>query len=238
MLKGFHRFFEWIKLLLLNLKITLHQFCEYLRVIVKYYSHGSFYKIDIYLLFSYLFDNPFKVSKRFLLKRGDSDIYTYGETPLTTLDLIARRCNISAKDLVFELGCGRGRSCFWLSQLIGCRVVGVDYVPEFIDRAISVKEKFHLEKVEFRLEDILSTDLTGATVIYLYGTCLPDELILQLIHHFMRLPIGTKIITVSFSLIDYYPSAPFKVVDHFPASFTWGKGDVYLSEVIHIVNQV
>ncbi|MFI5342986.1 MAG: class I SAM-dependent methyltransferase [Chlamydiales bacterium] len=231
MLKIFNRIFEWIKLLLLNLKITLHQIYEYLRVIVKYYSHGSFYQIDIYLLLAYLFDNPFKVSKRFLLRKGDRDIYTYGETPLTTLDLLARRCNISAKDLVFELGCGRGRSCFWLNQLIGCRVVGIDYVPEFINRASKVKEKFHLETVEFRLEDILSTDLTGATVIYLYGTCLPDALILQLIQHLMRLPKGTKIITVSFSLADYYPNATFKVVDYFPASFTWGMGDVYLSEV-------
>lgn len=231
MQKIFSRIFEWIKLLLLNLMITLYQFWEYLRVIVKYYSHGSFFKVDTYLLFSYLFDNPFKISKRFLRKKGDRDIYTYGETPLTTLDLIARRCGISAKDHVFELGCGRGRTCFWLNQLIGCRVVGIDYVPEFIDRAIKVKEKFHLEMVEFRLEDILSTDLTGATVIYLYGTCLSDELVLQLINHFMRLPKGTKIITVSYSFADYYPKGPFEVVDHFVVPFTWGRGDVYVQRI-------
>lgn len=231
MQKIFSRIFELIKLLLLNLTITLYQFWEYLRVIVKYYSHGSFFKIDTYLLFSYLFDNPFKVSKRFLRKKGERDIYTYGETPLTTLDLIARRCDISARDLVFELGCGSGRTCFWLNQLIGCGVVGIDYVPEFINRAIKVKERFHLEGVEFRLEDILSTDLTGATVIYLYGTCLPDELILQLIYHFMWLPKGTKIITVSFSLADYYPQGFFKVVDHFVVPFTWGRGEVFVQRI-------
>lgn len=228
-LSVFKRFFE---LLLLNLKITFYQFCEYLEVIAKYYTCLSFFKVDAYLLFSYIFDNPFKVSKRFLKNKGEADIYAYGETPLTTLEVIAKRCGILSRDLVFELGCGRGRTCFWLNQLIGCQVVGVDYVPEFIQRADKVKKKFKITGVEFVLEDFMKADLTGATMIYLYGTCLPDKLILQLISKFRLLPKGTKIITVSYALSDYVPQTFFKVINSFKASFTWGEGDVYFHIVL------
>jgi SAM-dependent methyltransferase len=222
---------EFFQLFWLNFKVGIHNMIEFFKVIYRYYPHLSFLKIDTSLLFSYLFHHPFRVSKQFLRSRGELDIYTYGETPLTTLEEIAKTCQISSQDTLFELGCGRGRSCFWLNQFIGCRVVGVDYVPMFIQRANRIKERFHLQEVEFRLEDLFTTDLTGATVIYLYGTCLEDHLIKQLINRFRHLPAGTKIITVSYSLLDYAPTAPFHLVKTFSATFTWGVTDVYLQIV-------
>jgi SAM-dependent methyltransferase len=201
---------------------------EYLKVIKLYYNKMMFLKIDFYLLLLYFFKNPFKISKHFLSQKGEKEIYTYGETPLTTLDLIANRCHICAQDTVYELGCGRGRSCFWLNQFIGCCVVGIDYVPQFIRLANKVKEKFKLHGVEFRLEDFIYADFSQASVIYLYGTCLPDHLILKMIEKFTMLPKGTKIITVSYSLNDYTSENSFKIVDTFQAKFTWGEAEVFL----------
>ncbi len=66
------------------------------------------------------------------------------ETPLTSLEVIARECQLSVRDVVFELGCGRGRTCFWLNQFIGCAVIGIDYVPAFIEKALKVKRRFHI----------------------------------------------------------------------------------------------
>lgn len=219
---------EYLSLLLINCKVRTVNFVEYLRVVFNYYSNTSFLKIDSYLVFSYLFNNPFAISKRFLIHRGEEDVYTYGETPLSTLDYITQECRLSPKDTVFELGCGRGRTCFWLSQFIGCSVVGVDYVPEFIQRAKEVQSKFNVQKIEFRLEDLLQSDLTGATVIYLYGTCFNDSFIKSLIERLIHLPRGTKIITVSYALDEYTDKPLFEVLKRFPASFTWGIADVYL----------
>lgn len=219
---------EYVDLLILNLKIKCTDFAEYVRVVFNYYSNPKFLKIDGYLIFSYLFNNPFGISKQFLLNKGEKDPYTYGETPLTTLEHISQECRLSSRDTVFELGCGRGRTCFWLNQFVGCKVVGIDYVPEFIERANQVKQKFQLDQVEFRLEDLLQTDLTGATVVYLYGTCFSTPFIQTLISHFDQLPSGTKIITVSYPLSQYAPQANFELLKRFPAIFTWGAGDVYL----------
>ncbi len=221
-------FKEYIDLLFINLKVKIGDFFEYLKVVSHYYSNPSFMKIDSYLIFSYLFNNPFGISKRFLIDKGEQDVHTYGETPLTTLEQIAHECRLSIRDTVFELGCGRGRSCFWLNQFIGCSVVGIDHIPGFISRANKVKKRFNITGVEFRLEDLLGSDLTGATVIYLYGTCLTDLCIQTLIEHFSRLPRGTKVITVSYSLSHYTSRSGFEVMKRFPAKFTWGIADVYL----------
>lgn len=219
---------EYLILLWINLSSKISNFIEYMHVVIRYYRHTHFAKIDLALLFSYLFSNPFHVSKNFLIQKGEKDPYTYGETPLTTLELIARNCKITSQNVVFELGCGRGRTCFWLNQLIGCTVVGIDYTPIFIEKAQKIKELFQVQKVYFRLEDFLQTNLNGVEVIYLYGTCLSTEKIHLLIDRFSQLPRGTKIITISYALTEFQPSAPFKVIKQFPASFTWGQADVYL----------
>lgn len=219
---------EYFQLFTLNLKLKVRAFAQYLKVIFNYYSSPSFAKVDAYLTFSYLWRNPFGISKRFLIHRGSKDIYAYGETPLQTLEGIVRECRLSVHDRVFELGCGRGRTCFWLHYFVGCSVVGIDYVPEFIERCHAAVNRFDIKDTEFRCEDFLFSDFSGATVLYLYGTCLEDTAIRKLINRLSELPKGTKVITVSFSLNDYDPNRQFEVMKRFSAPFTWGVADVYL----------
>jgi len=223
---------ENLILLGINLKVKVFNLVEYGRVVTRYYSHFHFAKIDLALLTSYLFSNPFVISKQFLAKKGESEIYTYGETPLTTLELIARNCEINRQDVVFELGCGRGRTCLWLNQIIGCSVVGFDFVPTFIEKGEKIKQRFCISGLSFRLEDFFQSDLKGASVIYLYGTCYSANEIRLLIDHLSKHPKGTTIITVSYALTDFQPEAPFRIVKQFSAPFTWGKGEVYFQKKI------
>ncbi|MCB1119201.1 MAG: hypothetical protein KDK65_04500, partial [Chlamydiia bacterium] len=80
----------------------------------------------------------------------------------------------------------------------------------------------------FLCQDMLAADLSKATVIYLFGTCLTDGAILTLIDHFSRLSKDIRIITVSFSLLDYVPEAPFELIDHFEAPFLFGESEVFI----------
>lgn len=219
---------EYSELMWVNTKVQMRNFLEFARVVPRYYTNATFAKIDSFMLISYLFQNPFAISKRFLQKRGDQNVYAYGETPLTTLEEIAKECKITAKDTVFELGCGRGRACFWLNTFLGCKVVGIEYIPEFIERAEAIRNKFNVNNVEFRKQDMLQADLTGATVIYLYGTCLEETEIKKLIEKMKKLPSGTKIITISYPLTDYASEPLFEVMKRFQARYPWGMADVYL----------
>lgn len=218
---------EFLRLLWLNLVVQKRNLVEYLYVVAKYYPNWAFAKVDLSVILMYLFHNPFSISKRFLQKRGEADIYAYGETPLTTLELIAKECGLTSDDRVYELGCGRGRTCFWLEAFLGCHVVGIEFVPDFVERAQRILRKIPNPRVIFRIEDMLESDLSGATVIYLYGTCYDDAFLHKLTKKFRQLKSGTRIISVSYPLNEFSEDSSFEVMKRFPALFTWGEGDVY-----------
>lgn len=219
------------KHLFLNIKTTYFRLWEWLRVAFRYYPREiKFIWIDGLLALQYLWRNPHQLSRAFLKHRGESNIYGFGETPLTTLDSIAKECRLQSKDIVFELGCGSGRTCFWLNTFVKCPVVGVDYLPKFIKKAQRVKKLAHLTQVDFIEQNFLNVDLHKATVIYLYGTCLEEDQIKQLANHFSHLRPRTRVITVSYPLTDY--SSQFKLTKTFSARYPWGRAEVFLQEKI------
>lgn len=210
-----------------NIRSTYFRIFESLRVALRYYHHIPFLCCDLLLASHYVWKNPHRVSKAFLKKMGEKNLHAYGETPLTTLDYIAKECQILSQDTLFELGCGTGRTLFWLRHFVRCQCIGVDHNPIFIGRAAKIKDLLCVDKVTFRLESMFEIDLQEASVIYLYGTCLEDEMIEKLVARFKHLSSGTKVITVSYSLTDY--TTAFRVEKYFTARFPWGKAYVFLN---------
>ncbi|HEY4831907.1 MAG TPA: methyltransferase domain-containing protein [Waddliaceae bacterium] len=217
-----------IKLLALRFLVSFRNLIEGWKVVFRYYCDWRFLRIDLYLLRSYVYKSPYKIAKQFLQARGEVEIYTYGETPLTTMNLIVQECQITANDTIYELGCGRGRACFWLHHFLKCKVIGIDYIPEFVEIAQKVKRKFNLKGITFKMEDILQANFEGASVIYFYGICSETAFVLKLIDKLTKLPKHTKIITVSYPLTTFASEQLFEIVKIFPAQFTWGTADIYL----------
>lgn len=221
-------FGEAMELVWINIKVSLKNLFEYSKVTFRYYRNFSFAKADVALSLMYIFDNPYSISKRFLMKQDADNIYTYGETPLTTMQKIADECQIQKEDIVFELGCGRGRTCFWLHYLKGCNVTGIEHIREFVVRANRIKRNLKIDGVNFIEGNFLESSYQGATVLYLYGSTLEDNEITKFAEKCSQLPVGTKIITVSYPLNAYSKTNDLVVMKRFTASFTWGDTDVYL----------
>lgn len=222
---------EIVKLVGLKLYVSAKNLVENIRVLFHFWRVPKFLYVDFGLFLTYLFDNPFKISKRFLLEKGEENLHQYGETPLTTLEKVMAKAGVTNKDTVYELGSGRGRTSFWLSQYLGCNTVGIEQVPEFVERAERLVRRCNLSNVKFIQEDFCKASYEGATVVYLYGTCLEDDVIRQLAARLAKLPSGTKIITVSYPLTDYDTTASFELMNCFQQPFTWGNAEVFL----HIV---
>ncbi len=220
-----------IKLFWINFKVGLWNFIEFLKVVVKYYPKWTFAKADLDLLRGYILENPYRMSKEFLLERGEKEIYAYGETPLTTLEKIAKECEITPKDTVFELGCGRGRTCFWLREFMECSVVGIEFLPYFVEQANRVKNHFRIKNIDFLCEDMLLSDLSKATIIYLYGSCLDDFFIKKLIKRFEKLKSGTKIVTISYPLTDFTENSKIKLLKSSECLFPWGRTAFFIHQV-------
>lgn len=207
-----------IPLLLVNLRATFFRLFEWVIVAFRYYRKPSFLLTDLLLVFHYFWRNPHQVSK---------GICVYGETPLTTLDKIARECGILSDDKVYELGCGSGRTLFWLRAFVKCQVVGIDFLPIFIQKGRKIQRWLRFDRTDFLLKDLGEVDYSDATVLYLYGTCLDDSQIQRLVDCFSKLKPGTRVITVSYPLTDYSPD--FILVKQFSAHFPWGRAEVYLN---------
>lgn len=176
---------------------------------------------------AYRFLNPYRICKTFMQQRGEEQVDVYGETPLPVYAQIAKACTLSSSDTFVELGCGRGRGVFFLNTLTGCQAIGIDWVPHFIHIAEAIA-RGGSHGVFFQCEDLLNADLSKATAIYLYGTCLSEEEILSLIDRFKGLSQTVKIVTVSYPLSDY--SSYFSTLQQFTARFPWGTTDVYLQQ--------
>lgn len=219
---------EFCQLVLLNLKVRVKDTAEYASIVWKYYDNLCFLKSDLSLTLMYLFHNPYRISKRFLITRGDENLDVYGETPLTTLELILRQSGVTSPDHLVELGSGRGRGCFWAHAFIGCKVTGIEFISEFVDRANMIASKLDLSGITFKNEEMTQADFSEGTVFYLYGSALDDETIDALVAKFEKMPSGTKILTVSFPLSDYTESNAFELMKCFPAEYPWGTADVYL----------
>lgn len=217
---------EFCSLIGLFFLVKWRQLKEERKVRKCFYSHDSFRQCDRLLHAAYLFNNPYHISKTFLMQKGEKDIHLYGETPLTGLFQIAKKCGLKSEDYFIELGCGRGRGVFFLSHLFNCRAKGIEWIPEFVEKACAIAQHSSDENVSFSCEDMYEADLSEATIVYLYGTCLDEFSIRKIVKCLKKTSPGTKIITVSYSLTEY--SDDFSLQDRFTISYPWGEADIYL----------
>ncbi len=200
-------------------KTKIFEWLEQRRVSARFYHNEQFRLLDQALLTAYESENPFHISRAFLEKQKAEETYAYGETPLTTMAHIAKECELRPSDTVIEMGAGRGRAALFLAEYVGCKVIAYEQIPQFV-------EKMPLSKnLKILSADMFSADFSKASAVYLYGTMLLDEEILNLIE---KLPKGCKVITVSYPLSEY--SERWQVKKTFSGSFAWGKTEVYWNE--------
>lgn len=181
-----------------------------------FYSNRAFRKLDRKLRRLYRGDSAYQVARRYW------NDYVYGETPISTVAKIADWISLTSSDRWVELGCGRGRSCFWLRATYGCAVVAIDKVPTFIERGKLVGG------VEFIEGDFCDFDFSKASVAYLTATCLGIDVMEKVARALEAMPEGSRLVTVSESILDYLPTSSFFLVKRAPAPFSWGEGTLFV----------
>jgi len=214
---------EFLKLPFIYLAFKRKERKEKKIVEERFYFDETFAKCDRELLSS---ESPYRVSKCFLKEKGCQDIHVYGETPLTVLERICREGNLSAGDTYLELGSGRGRGVFFVAHQFGCRAIGVEWIPQFVDKALAIKKKHGIESVDFILDDMCAGKLYNATFIYLYGTCLDEFSLFRLTKTLELLSSKIKIATVSYPL-----QGRFVVKSRLSVCYPWGETEVFIQEI-------
>lgn len=205
------------------------EWIEFLKSARRYYRNTTFRHADLHCLAAYLLQGPDRICQHFLRSHPDEKVQRlYGETFFTTLEAIAHAVRLSADDVVYDLGSGRGRSVFWFNAMYGCRAVGVEINPVFVWRANRIKEKVGIRDVEFLLGNLMDVDYRDATLIYFYGTAFSDEAIEEIANRFRNLRPGTRVVSVSYPLTHYTDGRVFDLEKTIKGKFVWGSTDIYI----------
>jgi SAM-dependent methyltransferase len=97
----------------------------------------------------------------------------YVTTPRAVVDAMLRLAGVTARDVVYDLGCGDGRIVIAAAKRYGAHGVGIDLNPERIQEARANARKAGVEPlIRFQVEDLFAADIHAATVVALY--LLPD----------------------------------------------------------------
>lgn len=125
-------------------------------------------------------------------------------TPQEVVDAMLQMANVTAKDVVYDLGSGDGRIPITAAQKYGARSVGIDIDPQRIKEANENLAKANVgDKVKFLNQDLFQTDLSQATVITLY---LLPSLNVKLMPKLKQLKPGTRIVSHSFDMGSDWPA--------------------------------
>ena len=127
----------------------------------------------------------------------------YVPTPQEVVDAMLVLANVTAGDVVYDLGSGDGRIPITAAQKYGARAIGIDINPERIKEANENLAKTNVgNKVKFLNQDLFETDISEATVVTLY---LLPSLNIKLMPTLKALKKGTRIVSHSFNMGDEWP---------------------------------
>ncbi|MGL6112317.1 MAG: SAM-dependent methyltransferase [Rubrivivax sp.] len=116
---------------------------------------------------------------------------------------------VGPKDFVLDLGSGDGRIVILAAKRFGARGLGVEIVPELVQRSRRNAERAGVaERARFVEQDLFNTDLSPATVVTMY---LLPEVNLQLRPALLALKPGTRIVSHDWDMGDWQPDRAITV---------------------------
>jgi len=133
------------------------------------------------------------------LRKDAVDLAPYLATPIEVARKMLEIGKVQSTDILYDLGCGDGRIVNLAAKEYGSRGVGIDLDPAMIRRAeAGAKKSSVLERVEFRVEDIMKTDFSVATVIVIYLLPESNALLIPLFER--QLKPGARIISHNYNI--------------------------------------
>ena len=131
-------------------------------------------------------------------------------TPLVVVNEMLRLANVTAGDVIYDLGSGDGRILIAAARDRGARGVGLEIDPALVAESTERAQRLGLaDRLSFRQQDLFEADLTPATVVTLY---LSPDLNRRLRPKLLsELRPGARIVSHSFDMGDWVPSRTLQV---------------------------
>jgi ubiquinone/menaquinone biosynthesis C-methylase UbiE len=146
-------------------------------------------------------------------KRPDApQLAPYVPTGHDVVDRMLSLASVTKEDYVVDLGCGDGRIPIAAAKKYGARGLGVDIDPVRIKEAqANLKIAGVQNLVEFRLENLLQTDVSKATVVTTFLLSASNLRLRPILTR--QLKPGARVVTNTFSMGDWSPTKTDTFVD-------------------------
>jgi SAM-dependent methyltransferase len=129
----------------------------------------------------------------------------YIATPDDVVDRMLAFAKVTKDDVVYDLGCGDGRIPIAAAVKYGARGVGLDIDAGLIERARANASVAGVEgRVEFRVQDVLTADVSPATVVTLFLLSSSNERLRPMLTR--QLKPGARIVSHAFSMGRSWPA--------------------------------
>ena len=128
----------------------------------------------------------------------------YVPTPQDVVDKMLELAKVGKGDVLYDLGSGDGRIPVTAAKRFGIRAYGIDIDPERIQEANNNAKKNGVANlVQFRRENLFTTNFADATVVTLY--LLPDLNLKLRPRLLAELKPGTRIVSHQFDMGTWKP---------------------------------
>ena len=138
-------------------------------------------------------------------RRSGESLAPFVPTPQDVVERMLSLAQVSAKDVVYDLGSGDGRLVVTAAKKFGARGVGIDIDPARIAEGRANAKAAGVEKlVEFRQQDALEADVSQATVVTLY--LLSSSNVKLRPRLTSQLKPGARVVSHQFGMGDWQPA--------------------------------
>jgi len=122
----------------------------------------------------------------------------YVPTPQAVVDKMLEMAEVKKGDVVYDLGCGDGRSVVTAAKRYGVKAIGFDIDPERVKESLANVRSNKVEHlVSIQQKDIFTLDLREATVVFLY---LLPKLNVRLMPQLAKMRPGSRIVSHDFDM--------------------------------------
>jgi SAM-dependent methyltransferase len=136
-------------------------------------------------------------------------IVPFVPTPQEVVDKMIELAGVKAGDVVYDLGSGDGRIVITAAKK-GARAVGFDVDGSLVKESReNIRKAGVEERAEIRQQDILTVDLSGASVVTMY--LLPDVNLKLKPHILSQMKPGSRVVSHAFDMGDWKPDKTERV---------------------------
>jgi len=184
----------------------LERFSDGLSLIVSFKSQGQTitYRLNPGMAYSFRKneDGYLELYEGSHSRTDAPDLAPYVPTPMVVVEKMLEMANVTKTDILYDLGCGDGRIVITAAKKYGTRGVGIDLEPERIKESKAYAKEAGVEDlVEFRLHDVMKSNISEATVVTLYLLPESNAILRPILEE--QLKEGARVISHNYHMPDW-----------------------------------